>query len=375
MNLLETYKLYSCFFILGLLLIVLTIRSLSEQQSKPLLIFQLVLTIAFAAATEHPLACLTAYECRIGKRNLASLFFPALLHGGIQFITGEQIFPLILFSMLLLLAASLALRGLETLVKAYFSAKQKVARSVSITAVNEMYEKKLNQELTIKHYLAEKNARLEERENISRSIHNSVGHSITAAIMTLEAADMLFDTAPDKAREKLNLANERIRGSLASIRRAVRVLDAEATLVSMEDFLSQLQAVIDDFTMSTTLQIPADFSDIQKQLQLPHEHAEFLTGALEELLSNGVRHGNATRFTVHLSTDSGHVKLKVSDNGTSDFSKANEQEKIRTGFGLKKLVSYVKRCGGTTSFENHAGFVAELILPLLTNSESIPTDQ
>lgn len=368
MNLMETYELYSCLLILGLLLVVLTIRSLSEQQSKPLLIFQIVLTIAFSAAAGHPAACLTAYECHIGKRNRASLLFPSLLHGGIQFFTGEQTLPQVLFSMLLLLAASLTLRGLETLVKAYFSAKQKVARSVSVTAVNEMYEKKLNQELTIKHYLAEKNARLEERENISRSIHNSVGHSITAAIMTLDAADMLFDTAPDKAREKLNLANERIRGSLASIRRAVRVLDAEATLVSIEDFLSQLQAVTDDFAMSTTLQILTDFTDIQQQLQLPHEHAEFLTGALEELLSNGVRHGHATRFTVYLATDSGHILLKVSDNGTSDFSETNEQEKIRNGFGLKKLVSYVKRCGGTASFENHTGFVAELILPLLPDS-------
>ena len=277
--------------------------------------------------------------------------------------------------MLLLLAASLVLHYMEILAKSYFSAKQKISKAVSVTTVNEMYEKKLNQELTMKQYLAEKNARLEERENISRSIHNSVGHSITAAIMTLEAADMLFDTAPDKAREKLNLANERIRGSLASIRHAVRVLDAEATLVSMDDFLNQLQAVTENFSMSTTLQILTDFSNVQTTLQLPHEHAEFLTGALEELLSNGIRHGNATRFTVHLSTDSGHVKLKVSDNGTSDFSEANEQEKIRTGFGLKKLVSYVKRCGGTASFENHAGFVAELILPLLPDSEYISAEQ
>ena len=59
--------------------------------------------------------------------------------------------------------------------------------------LNEMHEKRLNQELTKQNYLADKNARLVERENISRNIHNSVGHSITAAIMTLDAADMLYD--------------------------------------------------------------------------------------------------------------------------------------------------------------------------------------
>jgi len=373
MNSLESMTIYLCLLSLGLLLVLLTIRSLSEQQSRLLLILQILLTILFAACAKHPLACLTAYECRVGKRNRISLFLPSLLYGGIQCFTKQHTFPEVLFSMLLLLAASFLLRGAEALITSYFCTKQKVARAVSVTAVNEMYEKKLNQELTMKQYLAEKNARLEERETISRSIHNSVGHSITAAIMTLDAADMLFDTAPGKAREKLNLANERIRGSLASIRHAVRILDAEATQVSMEDFLNQLQAVTEDFSMSTPLKILLDFGDIQNRLQLPHEHAEFLTGALKELLSNGVRHGNATCFTVHLSTDSGHIKLKVSDNGTGDFSETNEQEKIRNGFGLKKLVSYVKRCGGTASFTNHAGFIAELTLPVYTAPETIHT--
>lgn len=369
MNTYETINLCLIFLFGGLLLIVLTICSLQEQQSKPLFLCQLLLTAALAATAKHPLFCLPAYACRMGKRNLLSLFLPSLLYGGIQAICSETTFPKLLFSMLLLLLSTLCLRGLETLTRNYIVAKKQSARAVSIAAVNEMYEKKLNQELTMKNYLADKTARLEERENISRNIHNSVGHSITAAIMTLEAADMLFDTAPEKAREKLNLAKERIHGSLASIRHAVRVLDEETTLVSMEDFTAQLLAITDNFCMDTTLQILNDFSHAGNHLLLPHEHAEFLTGALEELLSNGVRHGKATRFTVHLITDSGHIKLKVSDNGSSDFSKTNEEKKIRQGFGLKKLISYTRRCGGTASFENNAGFIAELTLPVYAKGE------
>ena len=121
-----------------------------------------------------------------------------------------------------------------------------------------MYSKKLNQELVIKNYLADKNARLEERENISRNIHNSVGHSITAAIMTLDAADMLFDTAPKLAREKMNIANDRIRTSLDSIRHAVRVLDNENKFITVNDFISELVAVTDSFVMDTMIKIYTD---------------------------------------------------------------------------------------------------------------------
>jgi len=369
MNTFENINLCLIFLFLGLLLILLTIRSLSEQQSRPLFLCQFLLTAALATTARHPLFCLIAYTCRTGKRNLLSLFLPSLLYGGVQLIFRETTIPELLFSMILLLFITLCLYGLESLVKSYFTVKKQNARAIRITAVNEMYEKKLNQELTIKNYLADKTARLEERENISRNIHNSVGHSITAAIMTLEAADMLFDSAPEKAREKLNLAKERIHGSLASIRHAVRVLDEEAALVTIEDFIAQLLTITDNFCMDTTLQILTDFSHAGSNLMLPHEHAEFLTGALEELLSNGVRHGKATRFTVHLITDSGHIKLKVADNGNSDFSETNKEEKIRHGFGLKKLRSYTERCGGTAGFDNKTGFIAELTLPIYMKGE------
>ncbi|MBO5352117.1 MAG: hypothetical protein J6J42_05430 [Lachnospiraceae bacterium] len=368
----NTFSLYYCFLFLGLLLIVLTIRSLSEKQSLILPAVQLLLSAALAIAAGHPFVCLAAYECRIGRKHLPSLFLPSLLYGIIQAATREHPFPQVLFSMLLLFFLSLLMRGVEYLLKNYLSARNQIARAVSITAVNELYEKKLNQELVMKHYLAEKNARLEERENISRNIHNSVGHSITAAIMALDAADLLFDASPDKAREKMNLAAERIRGSLASIRHAVRVLDNEAPLVSISDFTEQLLAVTDHFLMDTTRQVLTDFSNVYPGLELPHEHAEFLTGALEELLSNGVRHGNADRFTVRLTADSSHIKLTVLDNGSSDFSEENSQERIQHGFGLKKLSSYATRCGGTALFTGQQGFQADITLPIaVTASDSV----
>ena len=109
--------------------------------------------------------------------------------------------------------------------------------------VSEMHEKRLNRELVKQNYLADKNARLLERENISRNIHNSVGHSITAAIMTLDAADMLYDVKPDEARKRMNDANERIRGSLESIRRAVRTLDDEEGTMPISDLKAAVEGI------------------------------------------------------------------------------------------------------------------------------------
>ena len=100
-------------------------------------------------------------------------------------------------------------------------------------------------------------------------------------------------------------------------------------------------------------------------LQIPHEHAEFLTGVLQEMLTNGVKHGNATEFVVILSGDSAHIRLESKDNGRSDFTAENSGARIEKGFGVKKIISYAERCGGKTSFTNEDGFRAMVELPVI----------
>ena len=232
------------------------------------------------------------------------------------------------------------------------------------STVSEMHEKKLNRQLAQQSYLADKNARLTERENISRNIHNSVGHSITAAIMTLDAADMLYDTKPEEARKRMNDANERIRGSLESIRRAVRTLDQESADVPLTDLIAGMDSIIDEFVMDTERVCNRVYDTFPEGMQLPHEHLEFLTGVLQELLTNGVKHGQADTFLVTLSGDSAHIRLTVKDNGHSDYGAENEKQRLAQGFGLKKIRSYAERCGGLAEFSNEDGFRSVVELPL-----------
>ena len=231
-------------------------------------------------------------------------------------------------------------------------------------SLREMQEIQKNKELARQNFYADKNARLVERENISRNIHNSVGHSITAAIMTLDAADALFEKKPEEAHQKMNDAADRIRGSLGAIRSAVRALDEEAGDVAVKDLICYFDNILDEFLMDTERTCDRLYEFYDQETQLPREHAEFLTGALEECLTNGVKHGDATHFVVKLSGDVAHVRLEVKDNGKSQFDDANGAELIRNGFGLKKLISYAERCGGSASFQNEEGFRSMIELPI-----------
>ncbi len=348
----------------SLLMIFFTIRSLSENDSMAMIFVQIVLSGGLCLFGGGFFSFLIFSEVRAEKIKRLRIVLPPVFFAGTAVLTGSLIPPQILLRFLILLAVSVMLYMLEKPIVDYIEIKSRIAGAVSVTAVNELYEKKLNHELILKNYLADRNARLEERENISRNIHNSVGHSITAAVMALDAAELLFDTRPEKAREKMKAANERMRGSIASIRHAVRVLDVDNPYVSIEDLQSELKAIIDNFMMDTMLKVGMDFPGEYQEMSLPHEHTEFLTGALQELLSNGIRHGKADAFTVRLTADSGHVRLQVADNGKSDFKAENETERIKNGFGLKKLIAYTCKCGGTVKFSHGMGLTVEITLPV-----------
>lgn len=373
------------------LIVVFQLQSLTEEQSRSSLVVQGILSLLFSLLAGHFAAYLIFYEMRFGtgdgrmqegetpegqcreRRERYPLlrvvlpgvfcFFGTLLY---RRITGnvEETMPELLWHVLLLTVCAVIFLGIEFTLSHYLKMQWESAVAVRGAAVNELYEKKLNQELRMKNYLAERNARMEERETISRNIHNSVGHTITAAVMTLDAAELLVDVDAGKAKERMVTAKERMKEGLSAIRLAVRVLDKENGTVRMEDFLSELVAVADNFVMDTELTVKTDVDVIPEVQSLPKEHTEFLTGAVQELLTNGVKHGNATRFLLSVRADSAHLLVSVNDNGTGDFSEENKERKIREGFGLKKIVSYVKKCGGDVKFTNENGFCAVLTVPL-----------
>lgn len=346
------------------LMILTAYQSVNEENNKIIIISDFMLRSAFAVLSGNFSGYLVFFFLKDVKVHIRAC------SGTLMFIIVQlavcknmsaamcilyTIFLLLSFSVLWVLYRILNL-----------AEKRKIKENNRITAANisELHEKRLNEQLVMQKSLDERNARLLERENISRNIHNSVGHSITAAIMTLDAADLLYDVKPDEARRKMNDANNRIRDSLESVRRAVRALDDDNKELTAGELKSELDLIIAQFVIDTGTEVYQDYSEITDDLRMEHDHALFLTGVLKELLTNGIKHGHANEFTVILSGDHAHVKLCVSDNGCSDFCPENCKQRIEKGFGIKKIISYAKKYGGKTAFENENGFRSMVELPV-----------
>ncbi len=353
------------------LLIMFTIRSLEKEHSRLLAGVLILLCLLFSYFSDTFFASLICLELRIDKPKVLRIALPSMVTGVITALSwqGEARFAEALFQMLLLLAVSAIIITAERLYTDVIVAQEGRKNALYSSAISELQERKLNKELTLRNYLVDRNARLEERESISRNIHNSVGHSITAAVMTLDAAELLIDVDSEKAKAQVATARERMKGGLESIRSAVRVLDHENELLTMSEFIRRLEKVSQSFGEEAAVETQLDVSYADREVFLPWVHADFLVGALQELFSNGLRHGGANRFWVKLLSDSAHVELIVLDNGVSDFDIGNSEQRLQQGFGLKKLDAYLKRCGGSTVYRNENGFYAKLTLPLVENIE------
>ncbi len=346
------------------LLVCITYDSLCEEKSSILFWTRLVLMTLFSLLAGHFLGFLVFYFQREVK-SVRKIAFGTGLFFLSEILFDRPVFmPEIFLHTLLLLICFFALEAAKRLILWYEAKDSMERRRLKMANISELHEKRLNEELVKQNLMAERNARLVERENISRNIHNSVGHSITAAIMTLDAADMLYEVKPEEARKRMNDANQRIRGSLESIRRAVRVLDEENADLTVKDLKAELGTVITEFAMDTSIQIYRDFQEIADETVIPRDDVVFLTGALQEFLTNGVKHGKADTFFVMLRGDSAHVRLEIKDNGHSDFDRQSSAQRLEQGFGLKKIVSYVEKCGGKARFQNEDGFRAVVELPM-----------
>jgi len=367
-------------------LIMLCASVFSEGRNKQgcLIVYAiLVLGVSFIC---HQLWCglpmLTAtalYSCydfllESGKKNiLVNVFFVAGFAYWSRRLTPEKmgVGGYVAVAGLIIFAVVWSL-GVYWLFK-YFEMNSNLEKALKSSALDAMNERQLRMEIAESKNMAEENARLEERERISRDIHNAVGHTLSAATVTLDAAQMLMDTDTSKANQKIDQANERIHEAIGSVRSVVRTLDAEDDCVLVEDYVNSLKELIRNFTLDTEIKVHHNLDLVAAEERRRQQasgsagkihiaRAAFISSSLSELLTNGVKHGGATVFVVLMTLDSTHIGIQVSDNGTGwgDISYEEKQAKLRNGFGLRKMSDYVKVNGGTFDVDGSEGFCVRM---------------
>ncbi|WP_152655554.1 sensor histidine kinase [Oceanobacillus sp. CFH 90083] len=193
-----------------------------------------------------------------------------------------------------------------------------------------------------------KMAKLEERNRISKSLHDHVGHELTGAILALRAFEQLWKEGDPQAERLFFQAKERFSESSRHLRETVRNMKPISTL-GMESF----KEITEQFNMCPVqLNIYGDTSKIPSYLW------GILEPALKESLTNVFRHSEATHVKVSLDVSESIVRLFIFNDGVLKGSSGY-------GIGLRNLRQRAQSVGGSLSASSvKEGFQLVCVLPL-----------
>ena len=196
----------------------------------------------------------------------------------------------------------------------------------------------------------EKVAILKERSRMSKQIHDTLGHTLTAVIVQLGAAEALIEERPAEAMDKVRNAKAQAKEGFSRVKDALSLIDENNI-----QFAEMIQDTIDKAKASMGIHIISQVN-INDNISFPTQR--FLLSALEEGITNGVRHGKASAFVFRLTVSDGDICFFLEDNG-------NGCSDIKTGYGLMSLEKHAMEFGGSLKTYSMAGkgFVVDIVLP------------
>lgn len=191
----------------------------------------------------------------------------------------------------------------------------------------------------------------QERTRLARELHDTLAHTLTAVVVSLEAGKKLLVKDMEKALAEINKSQEQARRGLDEVRNTVKAL-RPAELESM-DFIAAIKGLARDYAGSG-ISIEYEHDDT---LELnPHLETN-LYRIIQESITNSVRHGQASVIIVRLSRSEDGLLLDVEDNGRG----SND---LVEGYGLRGIRERADALGGQVVFENSekGGFLVRLKL-------------
>lgn len=184
---------------------------------------------------------------------------------------------------------------------------------------------------------------LEERSRFSARIHDRLGHGISGSIILLEGVKLNIRNNPDLAEKSLGTAIENLRGSVDSIREALREERPRKSDAGITDFKETLERFELTYGIRTELSIEGDLDKILPQIWI------CLKENLTEALTNTVKHANASKFELRICIYNKIIRAEFSnDGGGGGFAR---------GMGLEAMEERTALYGGKCIYESdHRGF-------------------
>jgi signal transduction histidine kinase len=205
---------------------------------------------------------------------------------------------------------------------------------------------RVNAELHATRALLAENSRAEERLRISRDLHDTLGHHLTALSIRLEVAARRSN---GEAAEHLDEARAITRLLLGDVRDVVGRLREHGR----SDIAEAVRA------LAATNAEPQVHFDLPEVLYVDEEAlANALLRCAQEIITNAARHAGARNVWLRIAVRDDGIELRAHDDG-------HGMAKLVTGHGLRGMRERFDELGGHVEFATSpgSGFAVHAFLP------------
>ena len=225
--------------------------------------------------------------------------------------------------------------------------------SGKLNLLTEAVQKAENQSLVKEEAIIEK-----ERKRIARDLHDTVSQELFAAHMILSGVSQ---QALKLDREKMQTQLQSVAAILETAQKDLRVLLLHLRPVELEEksLVEGIQILLKELEDKSDLRVSLK----QNVSKLPKKIEEHIFRILQELISNTLRHAQASCLDVYLYQTDVELQLKVVDNGIG-FQLGSLDD---LSYGLRNIKERVEDMAGTVQLLTapKQGLAVDIRIPLL----------
>lgn len=195
----------------------------------------------------------------------------------------------------------------------------------------------------------------EERQRLSRELHDSVSQALYGIALGAKTARALLESDPRQVVEPLEFTIAQAERGLAEMRALIFELRPEA--LEREGLVQTLQKHADAVKVRHHLRVE---TELDEEPEVPMPIKEALYRIAQEALHNTVKHAGARTIRVSLSSSRDEVILGIDDDGKG----FDTSEAFPGHIGLQSMRERATQFGGTIQIQSASGMGTRIIARL-----------
>ncbi|WP_377866135.1 sensor histidine kinase [Bacillus sp. R86525] len=193
--------------------------------------------------------------------------------------------------------------------------------------------------------------KLEERNRLSQEIHDKIGHSMTGALIQMEAAKRLMEIDKEKSAELLQNAIHISKDGIESIRITLKNMKPPTEQIGIH----RMKLFIEEFAGKHDINIPFVYKgnlDMISPIQW-----KIIGENVMEALTNAMKYADATVISIDIHVLNKMVRVQVRDNGKGAAL-------VKKGLGIMGMEERTASVNGKIIVDGTSGFSVTMLLPI-----------